>query len=138
MDDELADLFEAARLIRMRAGGAVAAEGERWTADTTESDGLVVGAYQPADVQPDGSLSTGCVAFLGYPADPQGRAHAHALPAAWHMAGADPQFMDTIAAWLETHYADLSSASGNLDQVDSPGDTQRAIHAARVYLRKTV
>lgn len=134
--DDIADLAEAVRLLRHRATDSITYPGERWMVDQSPDNGLVVGCYGPDDISPDGWVSTGCVAYLAYPGDEDNRTHKHAVPAAAHMAGLDPAVALELAEWLDESRRDLESAGGVEDSCDSPGEIQRAVRLARIYLRK--
>ena len=59
---------------------------QRWMVDQSSDAGLVVGSFVPEDVDDDGSVSTGCIAFFAYPDDDDAKAYAGALDVASYMA----------------------------------------------------
>jgi hypothetical protein len=92
------ELRKAAGLIRRHAESAADPQ-ERWVTDQSPDFGLVIGAFVPEDVY-DGYISTGCVAYFAYPGDDDNRTHKHALGAAAHMSGLDPQAALVLSDWL--------------------------------------
>ncbi|MER7832190.1 hypothetical protein [Streptomyces sp. NPDC095602] len=83
-------LREAAALLRTHAAEALAAPEERWLVDQDENGALVVTAYLPDDVDPEGVSGT-TVLSLAYPDDPDRRTYGRALGTAGHVAALDPQ-----------------------------------------------
>ncbi|MBX4178397.1 MULTISPECIES: hypothetical protein [Streptomyces rochei group] len=130
-------LRDAAALLRRRAAEAAQFPDERWMVDQDETAGLVLTAFVPEDVGPDGTVSSGILASFAYPDNPERATHAQALGAASHIAALDPQAAAALAAWLET------TASFE-DRAEELGDTEGAApliepaaHFARTYLRTT-
>ena len=118
-------LRDTALLIRAHAESAAEPQ-ERWVTDHSPDFGLVVGAFVPEDVQDDGYIMTGCVAYFAYPGDEDHRTHRHALGAAAHMSGLDPQAAMVLADWLVV----AAERWGSDPQAD-----RAALAFARVYLR---
>ncbi|MFF4427201.1 hypothetical protein ACFY04_41815 [Streptomyces sp. NPDC001549] len=73
-----------AALLRRRAGEAAAFPDERWMVDQDEAGGLVLAAFVPEDIDPDGMVGGSVVAWFAYPGNPERATHARALGAASH------------------------------------------------------
>jgi hypothetical protein len=101
-------LRRAAVKLREYARAALANPDERWMADQSPDDGLVLASYMPGDVQDDGSVSTSCIAYFAYPGDKDARAHGTALGVAAYAALMHPpvamavaNLLDHSARWFE-------------------------------------
>ncbi|MFD9033318.1 hypothetical protein ACFVZW_19515 [Streptomyces sp. NPDC059567] len=130
-------LREAATLLRRRAGEAAAFPDERWMVDQDEAGGLVLTAFVPEDVAPDGVVGGGVVAWFAYPESAEPATHSRALGAASHMAALDPQTAVLLAAWLETT-ASLADRAEELGDVEGAAPlVEPATRFARSYLRTT-
>ncbi len=94
-------ILQAAATLRRRAEAAEVVPGERYMVDSSADQGLIVGVYAPDDVNPDGSISTGCAAYFAYPDSSDGAAPAQSLAVAALMAGVDPVAAKDLAACLD-------------------------------------
>ncbi|MEV5211242.1 hypothetical protein AB0K35_27600 [Micromonospora sp. NPDC053740] len=92
---------QAAATLRRRGEAAEVVPGERYMVDSSADHGLVVGVYSPGDVNPDGSVSTGCAAYFAYPDGADGAAPAQSLAVAALMAGVDPVASKALADLLD-------------------------------------
>ncbi|WP_405813166.1 MULTISPECIES: hypothetical protein [unclassified Streptomyces] len=128
-------LRDAAALLRRRAAEAVQFPDERWMGDQDEAAGLVLTAFVPEDVGPDGTVSSGILASFAYPDNPERATHAQALGAAAHMAALDPRAAVALAAWLETT-ASFEDRAEELGDVEAASPlVEPAARFARLYLR---
>lgn len=129
-------LREAAALLRRRAAEATESSDERWMVDQDETGGLVLAAFTPQDVDPDGTVSSSILASFAYPGSPERATHARAFGAAAHMAALDPQAAVALAAWLEAT-ASFEDRAEELGDVEGAAPlVEPATRFARVYLRK--
>lgn len=94
-------LRRAATKLRDTANAALRDPEERWMVDQSPDNGLIIGSYTPGDINPDGSVSTGCVAFFAYPDDEDGKAYAGALEVASYMALLQPAVALPLADLLD-------------------------------------
>ncbi|MFD9033325.1 hypothetical protein ACFVZW_19550 [Streptomyces sp. NPDC059567] len=130
-------LREAAALLRRRAAEAAEFPDERWMVDQDETGGLVLAAFTPEDVDPDGTVSSSILTSFAYPDNPERHTHARALGAASHMAAMDPQAAIALAALLETT-ASFEDRAEELDDAEAAAPlVEPATRFARVYLRTT-
>lgn len=128
-------LREAAALLRRRAAEAARSPEERWIVDQNDTGALVLSAYEPEDIDIDGTVGGGILASYAYPDDPDQRTHARALGAASHTAALDPPTAVALAAWLETT-ASLEDRAEELDAVEGAAPlTEPANRFAHAYLR---
>lgn len=127
-------LREAAALLRHRAVEAAEFPDERWMVDQDETGGLVLAAFTPEDVDPDGTVSSSILSFA-YSDSPERATHARALGAAAHTAALDPQAAVALAAWLETtaSFEDRAEELGDVEGAAPLIDP--ATRFARAYLR---
>ncbi|MFE5591158.1 hypothetical protein [Streptomyces sp. NPDC056549] len=87
--------------------------------DQDEIGALVIAAFEPEDVTPDGTVSGAIIASYAYPDNPHRATHAHALAAASQTAALDPQTAVALAVWLET-------AAALQERADELGDAEGA------------
>ena len=92
----------------------------------------MVSAYTPDDVDPDGTVGGGVVAWFAYPESAERTAPARALAAASHAAALDPPTAALIAPWLEA-MASLEDRAAELP--DGPEALRPLIGPARVFAR---
>ncbi len=52
---------------------------KRWMVDQDETGTLILAAFAPEDVEPDGTVSDSVLASFAYADDPEQRTHAQAL-----------------------------------------------------------
>ncbi|MEU7184132.1 MULTISPECIES: hypothetical protein [Streptomyces] len=128
-------LREAAALLRRHAAEATEFPDERWMVDQDETGGLVLVAFTPEDVEPDGTVSSGILASFAYPDNAERATHARALAAASHTAALDPQAAWMLAAWLETtaSFEDRAEELGDVEGAAPLIDP--ATRFARAYVR---
>lgn len=128
-------LRKAVALLRRRASEAAEFPDERWMVDQDETGALVLAAFTPQDVDPDGTVGGGILASFAYPDSPERHTHARALGVASHMAALDPQAAVALAAWLET-MASFEDRAEELEDVEGAAPlVEPATRFARVYLR---
>ncbi|MFK0264226.1 hypothetical protein ACIQU1_23330 [Streptomyces angustmyceticus] len=92
-------LREAAALLKRRAAKVTQSPDERWMVD---EGGLVLGAFTQGDVEPDGTVGTGVLAWFAYPGNPERATHTRALGTVAHVAALDPLTAVALSIWLET------------------------------------
>ncbi|WP_432097626.1 hypothetical protein [Streptomyces sp. bgisy100] len=103
---------------------------ERWRVDQDESNGLVLAAFIPKDVDPGRAVSSGVLASFAYPDSPERATHIWALGSAAHMTALDPP-----AAWLKA-MDDFEDRAEKLTDLQERR-LDPAARFARTYLRTT-
>lgn len=130
-------LRDVAALLWRRAAEAVEFPDERWMVDQDETGALVLAAFTPGDVAPNGTVGSSVIASFAYPDSPERLTHAPAFGAAAHMAALDPQAAMALAAWMQAT-ASLEERAEELGEVAGAAPlVEPAVRFAQLYLRTT-
>lgn len=106
-----ADLLRRAA-VKLREHATAAHRGhpdQQWMVDHSPDYGLILGSFVPEDIDDDGVVSTGCIAFFAYPGDEESRAYAGAVDVASYMAAMHPPVALALADWLEAAHDHLGN-----------------------------